>query len=167
MRRPLFKREFGLVEVALAVDDFVGVNQLDLRAVSEPPQESGTQEAVLDDPAHRGRFGSSGCRLAMIEMQEQRTGTAVVACIGDANIEDWLGFGRDLLPCVQCGEQALAGIRHGRGAAIERGLAHGGERHAINQGGGEPRFGGGQRQQATVEAGAHYRKIEPILIHPP
>ena len=92
-------------------------------------------------------------------MQEEAARLAVVAGIGDADIADRLGIARNLVPDADGGEQALAGIGNRRGAAIEARLRQRGERHAIDQGGGEPRFAGRQRQQAAVEAGTNDDEI--------
>ena len=161
------ERELGAVRVAVGLDHFIRRDQLDLRAGGQPSQQGGAQEAVLDDPSHRRGLGALGGRLAVIEMQEQRARPAVVAGVGDADVENRLGlvgqFGPDAKGC----EQALAGIGDGGGAAVEACVGEGLERHPVDQGGAEAGFARGERQQAAVQAGAHHREIEPIAVHAP
>jgi nitrogen regulatory protein PII len=134
-------------------------------AGSEAAQQGGAQEAVLDDPAHRLGRPLVGRRLAMVEMQEKRAGMAVVASIGDADVEDRLGLGAEIAPQAERLEQALARIGDGRGAPVEARRRERAERHAVDQNGVEARLAGCQREQAAVEARAHDRDIEPPAVH--
>ena len=119
------EHEFGAVRVALGLDHFIRRDQLDLRAGGQPSQQGRAQEAVLDDPAHRRAARALGGRLAMIEMQEQRARPAVVAGVGDADVEDRLGLVGQIGPDAERREQALAGIGDGGGAAVEAGVGEG------------------------------------------
>ena len=159
--------EFGTVRIAYGLDHLVRRDQLDLLAGCEPSQQGCTQKAVLDDPSHRLRLAALGRRLAMIEMQEQRARPAVVAGIGDADVEDRLGLVRQVWPDAQRGEQALTGIGDGGGAPVEAGVGEGFQRYPVDQRRAEPGFARGEGQQAAVQAGAHDREIEPIAVHAP
>ena len=116
------ERDLDLVGAARRVERLVGRDQLDAWAGLQPPQHCGAQETVLDDPAHRRGLALVLGRLAMIEMQEQRTGAPVVAGVGDADVEDRLGAARQLVPHAERLEQPLAGVGDRRGAAVEAGL---------------------------------------------
>ena len=152
--------EAGAIGPALALDDFVGRYEFHLRASGETAQQGGPQEAVLGDPAHRrGGFRIVG-GFAMIEMQEEGAGAAVVAGVGNPDVADRLGIGRQLVPEVESREQALARIGYGGGAAVETLLRHRGERYAVDEGRRETRFAGGQREEAAVEACADDGEVE-------
>ena len=161
------QREFGAVRVAVGLDHFIRRDQLDLRAGRQPSQQGGAQEAVLDDPAHRRGL----IALGRPPRDDRNAGTAgwpaVVAGIGDADIENRLGLVGQFGPDAERREKALAGIGDGGGAAVEAGVGEGCERHAVDQGGAEAGFARGERQQAAVQAGAHHREIEPIAVHAP
>ena len=166
-RRPLLSTSSARSRIAIGLDHFVRRDQLDLLAGCQSAQQGRAQEAVLDDPAHRRGLAVLGGRLAMIEMQEQRARPAVVAGVGDADVENRLGLVRQVGPHAQRREQALAGIGDGGGAAVEAGIGEGFQRHPVDQRGAEAGFARGERQQAAVQAGAHDREIEPIAVHAP
>ena len=154
------QEEAGARGPALGLDHLVRRHELDLGAGGEPAQQRRTEEAVLDDPAHRcRRLGILG-GLAMIEMKKERTRAAVVACVGNTDVADRLGLCRHLVPDSQRLEQALAGVGDGGGAAVEARLGQGGQWHAVDQRGRKARFAGSEGQKAAVETRADDRKIE-------
>jgi hypothetical protein len=161
------EREFGAVGIARGLDHFIRRDQLDLRAGRESSQHGRAQETVLDDPSHRLGLAALGCGLAVIEMQEQRAWSAVVAGVGDADVEDRLGLVRQVRPDAQRGEQTVTGIGDGGGAPVEACVGEGFQRHPVDQHRAEPGFTRGEGQQAAVQAGAHDREIEPIAVHAP
>jgi len=138
-----------------------------VRAGGEPAQQGGAEEPVLDDPAHRcGRLGVVG-GFAVVEMEEERARAPVVAGIGDPDIADRLGFGGNLVPDAERGEQALAGIGDSGGAPVEARLGQGSERNAVDEGGQKTRFAGRQGEKAAVEARAYDGEVERTTIHGP
>ena len=96
----------------------------------------------------------------MVEMQEERAGAAVMAGIGNPDVADRFGVGREFVPEAESREQALARIGDGGGATVEALFRHGGERYAVDEGRREARFAGGQREKAAVEACAHDGEVE-------
>ena len=155
------------MDVAVGLDHLVGRHELDIRTDGQPPQQGCAQEPVLDDPAHRrGRrrlriFGG----FAVIEMQEQRAGTPVVARVGDPDIEDRLGVRGDVVPDAQRREKALAGIGDRGGAAVEALVGHEVERRPVDQRGPEAGRASREGKQAAVQAGTDNRQIEELVFH--
>ena len=121
-RRPLFSAISTLSAPRLVSSASSGATSSTLGQACKTPQHRGAQEAVLDDPAHRRGIALGLGRLAMIEMQEEGAGAAVVAGIGDADVEDRLGAAFELVPHADRLEKPLAGVGDRRGAAVEAGL---------------------------------------------
>jgi hypothetical protein len=153
--------------VAVGLDHLVGRHQLNAGAGREAAQQGRPQEAVLDDPAHRRGGLRIGRGFAVIEVQEQRARAAVVAGVGDADVEDRLGLARDVVPQPQRREQALAGVGDRGGAAVEGGLGHRREGHPVDQRGPEARRARREGEQAAVQAGTDDRQVEPFAVHRP
>ena len=164
---PAFEAQIGTILIASDLDHFVGRHQLDVPARRDPPQQGGPQEAVLDDPAHGRGVALGGRGLPVVEMQEQRAWPAIVAGIGDPDVEDGFGLVRHLRPYAERVEQALAGIGDGGGASVEAGVREVRQWYAVDQGGAQPRFARGERQQAAVQSGAHDGEIQTVAVHGP
>ena len=160
MRRPALQDEAGAIGTALALDDFVGRHEFHFRATGETAQKRGAQEAVLDDPAHRGGVLRVAGGFAMVEMQEEGACAAVVAGVGNPDVPDRFGIGRQLVPEVESGEQALARVGDGGGSTVEPLFRHRGERYAVDEGCRKSRLTGGQREKAAVEARADDGEVE-------
>ena len=157
--------DVGAMQGAIDVDHFLRSDQFDVGAGLEAAQDGGAQHAVLDDPAHGDRRLVRACRLAVIEMQEQRACLAVMAGVRDADVEDRFGIGLDVAPHAQGFEEALAGRRDSRCPAIEGRLGHGGKRCPVDQGDAETALAGGQCQNAAAQAGADHGQIEELVFH--
>jgi hypothetical protein len=67
-------------------------------------------------------------------MQEERARPAVMPDVRNADVADRLGFGGNLVPDAECGEEALAGEGDGSGATVEARLGEGGEWDAVDEG---------------------------------
>jgi hypothetical protein len=157
--------EIDLVGRAHGVDGFVGRHQLDRRTGGEPAQDRGAQKPVLDDPSHRGGRRVAGIGFAVVEMKEERTGSPVVPCVGDADVEDRFSKVGNVGPDTQRLEQTLARVGDRRRAAVEARVGHRLQRQAVDQRRPQARLASGKRQQAAVEAGPHDRHIEAFAVH--
>ena len=101
----------------------------------------------------------------MVEVEEHRARPAIVAGVGDADVENGLGLVGQLGPDAQRREQALAGVGDGGGPSVEARVRERLQGHTVDQDRVEAGLSGGERQQAAAQAGAHDGEIEPVALH--
>jgi hypothetical protein len=159
------QRELGPVGISPGLRHLVRRHQLDMRAGRQTAQQRRAQEAVFDDPAHRRRALVLVGGFAMVEMEEHRAWPAVMAGVGDADVENGLSLVGQLRPDAQRREQALAGVGDGGGPSVKARIRERRQGDAVDQDRVEACLSSRQRQQAAAQAGAHDGEIEPVALH--
>jgi hypothetical protein len=120
-------------------------------------EQDPAQYSVLDDIAERRVAASRWAQLAMVVMHEQRR-----RIVGDADLADRLGLGRDLRPQPDAVEDQARAVGDRRGAPVECLRQHRHRVVAVDHGDRQPGIGTGDGEQHPVEPAADDHQFDIV-----